>query len=145
MARQFVAAIAICSLAALHQVLAQPAATPLPDSSTSVVMRCRDCGVISSIREIQQTREGAPTGAPSGALVGLVIYIPVGRGADESDRYAGSVGSREWQQRTTSTRYEITVRMDDGDYRLVDKYGISDLRIGDRVRLSGGQIERRGQ
>jgi outer membrane lipoprotein SlyB len=145
MARQFAAAIAICSLAALQQVFAQPAATPVPDVSTSVVMRCRDCGVINSIREIQQQRQGTPSNTPSGTLVGLVVYIPVGSGANESDRYAGSVGSREWQQRTTSTHYEITVRMDDGDFRLVDKYGISDLRIGDRVRLSGGQIERWGK
>ena len=120
MVRQFVAAFAICSLAALHQVVAQPAATPVPDSGSSVVMRCKDCGVINSIREIQRPRQETPAGAPSGSLVGLVIYIPVGRGANDADSYAGSVGSREWQQRTSSTRYEFTVRMDDGDFRLVD-------------------------
>jgi outer membrane lipoprotein SlyB len=142
MARQLVAAIAICSLAALHQVVAQPAATPVPDSGISVVMRCKDCGVINSIREIQQPRKVTPTGEAFGSLVGLVIYIPVGRGANETGSYAGAVGSREWQQRTSSTRYEITVRMDDGDFRLVHKDGTSDLRVGDRVRLSRGQIDR---
>jgi len=142
MARQFVAAVAICSLAALHYAVAQPAATPVPDSGSSVVMRCKDCGVINSIREIQQPRQVTPAGVASGALVGLVVYIPLGRGANETGSYAGAVGSREWQQRTTSTRYEITVRMDDGDFRLVQKDGTSDLRLGDRVRLSGGQIER---
>jgi outer membrane lipoprotein SlyB len=142
MARLFVATVAICSLAALHQVGAQPAATPAPDNGISIVMRCKDCGVINSIREIQQPHQGTPSGVASGSLVGLVVYIPLGRGANETGSYAGSVGSREWQQRTSSTRYEFTVRMDDGDFRLVNKDGISDLRVGDRVRLSRGQIER---
>ena len=145
MARQFLAAIAVCSLAALHQVVAQPAATPVPDGGVSVVMRCKDCGVINSIREIQQPRQETPSGAASGSLVGLVLYVPLGRGAKETGSYAGAVGSREWQQRTSSTRYEFTVRMDDGDFRSVQKDGISALRVGDRVRLSSGQIERWGQ
>jgi hypothetical protein len=145
MARQFAAAAAICSLAVLHEVVAQPTTTPVPDSGVSVVMRCQDCGVVNSIREIQQPRQGAPSNLASGSPIGLVIYIPLGRGANETGSYAGSVGSREWQQRTLSTRYEFTVRMDDGDFRLAQKDGVSDLQVGDRVRLSRGQIERWGQ
>ena len=142
MARQYVSAVAICSLAALHQVFAQPATTSLSDS---VVMRCRDCGVVNSISEIQQPREGASSNPASASPVGPVIYIPLGRGTNETVSYTGSVGNREWQRRASSTRYEYTVRMDDGDFRLVQKDGISDLRVGDRVRLSLGQIERWGR
>lgn len=144
MPRQFVAAAAISSLAALHQVVAQPTTTPVPDGGSSVVMRCQECGVVNSIREIQQPRQGAPSGvaSESESPIGLAIYIPFGRGSSGSDSYAGPVGSREWQQRMNSTRYEFTVRMDDGDFRLVQKDGISDLQVGDRVRLSGGRIER---
>jgi outer membrane lipoprotein SlyB len=145
MTRLFVATVAICSLATVHQVVAQPAATLVPDSDISVVMRCKDCGIINSIREIQQPRQGTPPGVASGSPVGLVLYIPLGRGASETGSYAGPVGSREWQQRTIITHYEFTVRMDDGDFRLVYKDGTSDLRLGDRVRLSRGQIERWGQ
>jgi outer membrane lipoprotein SlyB len=126
-------------------VLAQPAATPVPDSGISLVMQCKDCGVINSIREIQQPRQPTPSSEAFGSLVGLVVYIPVGRGAKETGSYAGAVGSREWQRRTGSTRYEFTVRMDDGDFRSVQRDGMSDLQVGDRVRLSGAQIERRVQ
>ena len=145
MPRHLVAAAGILSLAALHQAVAQPVTTPVPDSGVSVVMRCQECGVVNSIREIQQQRQGQASNPDSGALVGLVVYIPLGRGANDTGAYAGSVGSREWQQRVTSTHYEFTVRMDDGDYRLVQKDGISDLQVGDRVRLNRGQIERWGQ
>lgn len=145
MPRQFAAAAAILSLAAQPQALAQPAGTtPLPDGGVSVVMRCKECGIINSIREVQQRREGVTPGLGPDSPVGLVIYIPVGPGRDKADAYAGSVGNKEWQNRINSTHYEYTVRMDDGDYRVVEKVGVSDLQVGDRVRLDHGQIERWG-
>jgi outer membrane lipoprotein SlyB len=144
MARQFAIA-AMLTLAAAAQVLAQPAGTrPVPDGSSSVVMRCKQCGVVNSIREIQRAREGATPGLGPDSPVGLVIYIPMGPGREKADSFAGSVGNREWQNRINSTRYEFTVRMDDGDFRVVEKDGISDLQVGDRVRLDRGGIERWG-
>ena len=134
------AAAAILSLAPLPQVLAQPAgSTPVPDS---IMLRCKQCGTINSIREVQQVREGATPGLGPDAPIGLVIYIPMGPGRNKEDSFAGSVGNREWQNRINNTRYEFTVRMDDGDFQLVQKNGVSDLRVGDRVRVDRGQIER---
>jgi outer membrane lipoprotein SlyB len=143
--RQFAAVAALLSLAALPQALAQPAGTiPIPDGGVSVVMRCKECGVINSIREVQRPRDGATPGLGPDAPIGLVIYIPTGPGSKKGDSFAGSVGNREWQNRINSTRYEFTVRMDDGDFRLVQKDGVSDLKVGDRVRLDRGGIERWG-
>jgi outer membrane lipoprotein SlyB len=143
--RQLRAAAALLSLAALPQVFAQPAGTiPLPDGGTSVVMRCKQCGVINSIREVQQARDGMTPGLGPDSPVGLVIYIPMGPGRNKGDSFAGSVGNREWQNRINSTHYEFTVRMDDGDFRLVQKDGASDLQVGDRVRIDGTRIERWG-
>ena len=68
----------------------------------------------------------------------------MGPGRNKEDSFAGSVGNREWQNRINNTRYEFTVRMDDGDFHLVQKNGVSDLRVGDRVRVDRGQIERWG-
>jgi outer membrane lipoprotein SlyB len=143
--RQFGAAAALMLLAALPQVLAQPAGTtPVPDGNFSVVMRCKECGVINSIREVQKRRDGVTPGLGPDSPVGLVIFIPIGPGSEKGDSFAGSVGNKEWQNRINSTRFEYTVRMDDGEFRLVQKDGVSDLRVGDRVRLDGGQIERWG-
>ena len=141
MARSHVAA-ALLALAALPQAYAQPAGTtPVPDS---VVMRCRQCGVVNSIREVQQQREGTTPGLGADSPVGLVLYIPTGPGSKRGDGFAGSVGNREWQNRISTTRYEFTVRMDDGDFKVVSKDGASDLQVGDRVRVDGGRIERWG-
>ncbi|MCE9638992.1 MAG: hypothetical protein K8S22_02385 [Betaproteobacteria bacterium] len=141
MLRLFLAA-AVLSLAPLPPALAQPAgATPVPDS---IIVRCRQCGTINSIREVQQYREGATPNAGADAPIGLVIYIPMGPGRNKSDSFAGSVGNREWQNRVSNTRYEFTVRMDDGDFQLVQKNGASDFRVGERVRVDRGQLERWG-
>ena len=141
MARAYLAA-ALLTLAAAPQASAQPAgATPMPDS---VVMRCRQCGVVNSVREVQQQREGTTPGLGPDSPVGLVLYIPMGPGRKQGDAFAGSVGNREWQNRISSTRYEYTVRMDDGDFRSVSRDGVSDLQVGDRVRLDGNRIERWG-
>ena len=40
------------------------------------------------------------------------MHIPVGRKSSDDKLYVGSVGNREWQERTQNTRYEFTVRMD---------------------------------
>jgi outer membrane lipoprotein SlyB len=144
-ARRYAAAAAILSLAALPQVLAQPAGTqPVPDGNFSVVMRCKECGVINSIREIQQRRDGVTPGLGPDSPVGLVIFIPIGPGSEKGDSFAGSVGNKEWQNRLNSTRFEYTVRMDNGDFRMVQKDGVSNLQVGDRVRLDRGGIERWG-
>ena len=137
---------ALLALAALPHAYAQPAgAKPVPDGAvTSVVMRCRQCGVINSIREVQQQREGATPGLGVDSPVGLVLYIPTGPGSKRGDGFAGSVGNREWQNRISTTRYEYTVRRDDGDFTLVNKDGVSDLQGGDRVRVEGARIERWG-
>jgi len=139
-------AAALLSLAALPPAYAQPAGTtPVPDGGVnSVVMRCRQCGVVNSIREVQQQREGTTPGLGPDSPVGLVLYIPTGPGSKRGDGFAGSVGNREWQNRISSTRYEFTVRMDDGDFKVVNKDGVSDLQVGDRVRVDGGRIERWG-
>ena len=135
-------AAAVITLAPPPEVFAQPAgATPVPDS---IIMRCKQCGTINSIREVQQYREGATPNAGADAPIGLVIYIPMGPGRNKADSFAGSVGNHEWQNRVSSTRYEFTVRMDDGDFQLVQKNGASDFRVGERVRVDRGQLERWG-
>ena len=133
MQHRFFAAVAMLSLAALPEVVAQPATAPVPDS---IMLRCRDCGVINSVREVQKQREGSPSTVGGGAPIGLVLYIPTGPGSTRGDGYVGSVGSKEWQNITTITNYEFTVRMDDGDYRLVRKEGVSNFQVGSAGRTA---------
>jgi outer membrane lipoprotein SlyB len=132
--------VAILSIGATGEVNAQQSAEPARDAGTSVVMRCQDCGTIDSIREVQEARAVTAPGVTSGSPVGLVMYIPLGRKSGNDDAFVGSVGSRQWQERTTTTRYEFIVRMEDGNYRTVPRQGVSDFSVGDRVKLTQGQV-----
>jgi outer membrane lipoprotein SlyB len=136
--RQFALVVAILSMAAAHQVGAQ---APVRDAGVSVVMRCQDCGTIQSIREVQEGRATSPPGEASASPVGLVMYLPFGRKSGTDTAYVGSVGSRQWQERTANAHYEFAIRMDDGSYRFVPRQGVSNFAAGDRVRVSQWEIE----
>ena len=143
MSRRMAAVVAALSIAAIGQVDGQRSTEPVVrDPGVSVVMRCQDCGTIQSVREVQEARSPSRPGTSSESPIGLVMYIPLGRKSSTDTSYVGSVGTPEWQARTNSTRYEFTVRMDDGNYRMVARQGVSDLSTGDRVKVSQGQIER---
>ena len=114
---------------------------------------CTDCGRILSIREIhterrpqvpqalQATTPGPAVGPGENNLVGAVIYLPTG--TDSSQRpFVGGVGTPVMRERFQQTSYEISVRLDDGSLRFLQRHDGSRFRVGDRVRLPGaGQIE----
>jgi outer membrane lipoprotein SlyB len=139
--------VAILSMMAACQAVAQMKDVPPRDAGVSVVIRCKDCGTVESIREVQESRNVLPAGSttPAGVAsaqpIGLVMYIPLGRKTGTDSPYVGSVGTRQWQQRTSSTQYEFTVRMDDGSFRFVPRQGVSDFAAGDRVKVTELQIE----
>jgi hypothetical protein len=109
---------------------------------------CVACGRIVSIREVNTVR-GIPVQATPGAgtpdpgnptqqnLVGAVIYLPLGRQSADKP-YIGPVGTPEMYARLRETTYEVTVRLDDGSYRLVRRTDASSFGVGDRVRWIGG-------
>jgi len=63
-------------------------------------------------------------------------------GNAQTEARVGAVGSPEMQQRFIELSYEITVRFDDGRYGLIEQADPGDLRVGDRVRLVKGRLER---
>lgn len=138
-------AVAVLSIAAVRRVDAQMVEAPPRDIGPSVVIRCKDCGTIVTIKEVQQNRAvsapGAGTGGGTGALVGLVMYVPLGKKTSGDDPYVGSVGTKQWQERTANVRYEFTVRMDDSSYRTIQRQGVSDFGVNDRVKLTQFEIE----
>ncbi|HEX4984784.1 MAG TPA: hypothetical protein VFV71_01805 [Burkholderiales bacterium] len=101
---------------------------------------CRECGVITSIREIQQERAAASTVTEGLPPVGPVFGFTFG-GDKPAKGFVGAVGSAEMRNRLTEISYEVIVRYNDGRYGLVDtRYG-ADLRVGDRVKVVRNQIE----
>jgi len=61
---------------------------------------------------------------------------------------AGAVGGAvvgntvEGNRNEAKEEYQISVRMDNGDYRMVNQDSVYDLRVGNRVRLVDGRLYR---
>jgi len=156
-ARGVLAAGAVLSLAVLAQTQQPikipdfryhpPAASPAPRPGET----CDNCGVIRSIREVQSQRpvpvpkpiqgEATDRGMSSGVLVGAVVALPTGEGSSGSRPYVGGVGTPEMRERFTETTYEIIIRLDNGNFTMVQRSDGASFNVGDRVRVRGIQLE----
>jgi hypothetical protein len=118
---------------------------PLPKAGEP----CERCGVVTAIREVsvsrsvnipQEFRSNPGYSGPGGEVpVGAVIYVPFGGGSDKP--YVGGVGTPEMQRRLSETQYDITVRLDDGADTMVRRRDGLGYRIGDRVRVTGLELQ----
>jgi uncharacterized protein YcfJ len=106
---------------------------------------CYDCGVVESIRSIQQQQPTSGVGAGVGAVVGGLLGNQIGAGSGRTlatiaGAVGGGVAGNEIEKRGhTATKYEVIVRMDNGERR---RFIMSALRWreGDLVRVEDGNL-----
>ena len=138
----------------VSDALAAEDASAQPKPPTTPSATCRDCGAVRSIREIRTERKAPRQDTYVSSqqylqsrpfdqqpLVGPAISFSWG-GGSQTQTTVGAVGSPEMQQRFIEITYEMTVRFDDGRYGLIEQADPGDLRVGDRVRLVKGRLER---
>lgn len=109
-------------------------------------------GVVDSIELVQQGSTGGSNiglGTVAGAVVGGVLGNQVGSGSGKTAATVigaaggGYVGHQmENRQQQRADVYRITVRMDDGSYQSLTQGSKNDFRVGDRVRLDRGVLQR---
>jgi outer membrane lipoprotein SlyB len=134
--------------------LGRPVASPAKVAPVKVVpaaplaaVKCAECGVIQSVREIETKGEGSGIGAAGGAVVGGVLGSQVGGGDGKKimtvvGAVGGAVGGNEIEKRVKSTKsYEITVRFDDGTSRVFSEANAPSWRNGDKVKVINGVIQ----
>lgn len=105
-------------------------------------------GAIESIKPLRPSNSGA--GAVVGGVLGAVLGNQVGGGSGKTAAtVAGAVGGAvvgnnvEQNRNAQATdRYEITVRLDNGQRSTLVQDSIENLRAGDRVRLVDGRAYR---
>ncbi len=130
--------------------ITQAPAMPLPPAVTTppAPPPCLNCGVVDNFREFAQQGEGSGLGAVAGGVIGGILGNQVGGGKGRKvatvlgaagGAYAGHQVEKSQRQ---TTRYEISVRMNDGTLRTITQDSVPAWRIGDRVRMENGALVR---
>ena len=118
---------------------------------TSQAPQATDFGRVRNIEWLQTAARGQTSGggAVLGAVVGGLIGNQIGKGSGRAAATAvgvvgGAVAGNAIEERNQAAQgvYRISIQLDRGGYRLFDVPSPGDLRVGDRVRIAGGQISR---
>ncbi len=144
-------ALCITTLAAITACSAPPrryepvAQAPVPAYAPVPVYS--EQGRVRSIEVIPVAGRSSGGGAVLGAIIGGVIGHQVGGGTGKAlATGAGAVGGAvagnaiEMHNKRDDEIFRVSVRFEDGSIRNYDFQRIDDLRVGDRVKLEGGQI-----
>ncbi len=109
-------------------------------------VKCAECGVIESTREVNSGGEGSGLGAVGGAVVGGLLGNQVGGGrgnqvATVVGAVGGAVAGNQIEKSVKSAKsYEITVRFEDGSSRVINQANPPAWRTGDHVKVVDGVI-----
>lgn len=119
--------------ASTGNVPAAQEATPAPT--------CANCGVIESVRAVQQKGQGSGVGAVAGGVIGGLVGNQMGKGDGKTAMTVlgaiggGLAGNEVEKQQKAATVYEVQVRMDDGSTRTLTQS--TQPAVGARVEVDG--------
>ena len=137
------AALAACSTTADNRY-AGPATSPAYGGQAA---NYAEYGVVRSIDIVPIASRTTGAGAILGAVVGAVVGNQFGSGTGRAATTAGGAvagavagNAIEKRNRKDDEVFRVSVRFDNGSVRDFDYQRIDDLRIGDRVKLDGGQL-----
>lgn len=147
--------VIFCSVSALALMTACSANPPRNEAVLSAPVAnapmdsARQFGNVSSIDTVSVASRTSGGGAVLGAVLGAVIGNQVGSGTGRAVATgAGAVGGGvignqiEKHNQNQSDIYRVSVRLDNGRTGQFDYQRIDDLRVGDRVKVEGGQLHR---
>ena len=109
---------------------------------------CNHCGRVKRL-EPYTTSGNKTGGVVAGAIIGGALGNQVGKvDGLKVATVAGAVGGayagkKIAENRTTRTRYKITVRMDNGHTEVLDQGSAKNIHVGDYVKVSNGKAYRR--
>lgn len=127
---------------------AAPPAAALPPVPTTVAEapKCLDCGVVESVREIEQKGEGSWMGPVAGGIGGAILGKQMGKGTGNTimtvlGAAGGAYAGHEIEKRVRSTKqWVVSVRMNDGSSRTLSYPSQPQWHAGEKVRLENGTL-----
>jgi outer membrane lipoprotein SlyB len=126
--------------------VASPSAVPPAAPPTARPVPSANIGEIVNIDPIRTRPQGSGVGAVAGGVVGGVLGHELlgGTAATAIGAVGGAVAGNnlERNHREGVAGYHVTVRLESGGTRTLTQTHVGGLRIGDRVRVQGGRIQR---
>ena len=131
------------TLVALAALACGLSLAPAASAQTSA-SKCKDCGVIQSMRYVEEKGKGTGVGAVTGGVIGGVVGHQFGSGRGNTaatiigagaGAYAGHQVEKEVKKKTY---WAVTVRMDDGTVRNLTYSQRPPANEGERVKLLDG-------
>ncbi len=107
---------------------------------------CRNCGTVEAVRAVETPGEGSWVGPVAGGVGGAIIGRQFGNGGGRTlmtilGAAGGAYAGHEIEKRArSSTRWEVSVRMDDGGTRTVSYDTQPAWQGGQRVRYVNGTL-----
>jgi len=110
--------------------------------------RCQQCGVVQDVQQVYvQKNSNGTLGAVLGAVAGGLLGNTVGKGdgrkaATVAGAVAGGVVGNQVGKRSdgAETAWQVSVRLDNGQYVTVTQRADPGVRRGDYVEVNGGQV-----
>jgi outer membrane lipoprotein SlyB len=106
--------------------------------------KCADCGVVQSIRYVEQQGTSSGLGAVAGGVVGGVLGHQIGSGRGNTAATivgAGGgayVGNQVEKNKNKKAYWSVSIRMDGGDTRSFTYGSKPAVKQGERVKLVDG-------
>ena len=110
---------------------------------------CANCGVVRSVRAVENERQASGLGALAGGITGAVVGSQIGEGQGKSlatvaAAVGGAVAGNSIEKNMHKTRtINVNVRMEDGTTRTVQMATDPGLLPGDKVKVVDGGLARR--
>jgi outer membrane lipoprotein SlyB len=145
-----IAALIIASTAFLTGCANTTAAPPSSAGSSTSTNVASGYGTIDSIQMVHAPAGTTGGGAVIGGLVGALVGNQIGSGTGRTvATVAGAAGGAMVGNKVEANRnagaadkYQINIRMDNGEYRSVTQDSANDLSAGTRVRIVDGRAYR---
>ena len=119
-----------------------------PSSPPRVVRYCTNCATVEAINVVQVDGDGNYLGAIGGGVVGAAIGSQVGKGSGKTAaQIAGALGGayigRNIERNAKRTNhYEVVIRFTNGGTQTVTYENDPGLRVGEKVKINSGVLER---
>jgi len=111
--------------------------------------RCDGCGVVQLVKTVKVKGKPNYLGAIAGGVAGAALGNQVGKGDGRSvatvlGAVGGAVAGREIEKQVRSdTRYDVTVKLDNGTTRMISYEADPGIAVGAKVRFDGDLLRTR--